>query len=1413
MPSSDPSPTSSPTSFWTEQMSSKIYQWKRFWCPRTGLIQLTPEGFLYDPEGPLGVHSNPDVKPYEKISGTHFLGLLGEPGIGKSHALEAEVRRIERLEVTRHVNLRSYSSEDRLIKDVFMCQEFQDWLHGDYALHIFLDSLDECLLSVKTVATLLPDELKKVQDHMDRLYMRVACRTAEWPPVFEEEMGKLWTRDGVGVYELTPLRRTDVEAAAEQEGIDDQAFLNAVRASGAAPLARTPVTLRFLMGSFSSHGTLPAEQTALYLEGLKLLCDEPNKSRRAAGKAGDLQAEERLILAARLAAVTVFCNRFSIWTGPVSGLPDEDVALEALCGGTEQAPGRRLNVDRDSLLETLNTGLFTSRGENRLGWAHQTYAEFLASWYIVQHSMPAGQVSGLLLHSSTGVVPQLHGVSAWMAEMLPEVRDLLLRSDPEALFRGGARLSSSSCRKALLDHLMRLVGEGRVGPYDQGIQGFLAGLVHDGLEKQIETYLCDKNAHVEIRRTAALAAEVCRLHALSRPLADIALDDSEPCRLREIALYALERIGNDEDRCRLRGLVLSQKGADREHPLIGGALRCLWPKYISFAEMMENLPVPREHTLGSYEMFLSRELAHDIPEEDLPLALGWMTKSVPSGDDAKVVREDPFEDACASIMIRAWSSLESPEVMDAFCEAALKRMRSKHEILGGVDVQKFKEMVEADSDRRRLLLGSLINMMALSGDETWILQIPSVPLLARTDGSWLVDRLRDAKDPKVRAMLIDLIARNADWSDRTFLRSVLSARGANRELRRSFPWHLLRMAIHTPGAFRLYTRIRGRRSRFRPPKVKTPRVSAQTEIRKSLETFEGGDMDAWWDLTQAVRITDSGSRQLCDEENEMAKCPGWVAADDPMRKRVLAAAKAFVAGYEVADSMWLSVGSVFYLPWAGFRALLLLQDQDPRFLENMGQNLWMRWAPVILSFTVGSQEMLQARKRLLTMAYSKVPDRLLSALSQLLRAENGHWGHLSSISHLDIVWDGPIAASLMSELKQGGFSRDSTTDLLTGLLDHGVDEARKWGEEIVLKSECTSQDPGITRAQAVKILLAHRSEGLGDAVWNALRLEFALRWDVIRELVNDHRLIAEMVTRNMKESQLADFYLWLHSEVPPDSGADGGPLKNFHWEVWKDRAIGELRGRGTAKACESVQYLMQKLPEKEYLKRVAREAQLALWRREWEPLSPDALIKLVQQADLRVVQNGDQLMQVVMESLERLEAELQSKPQAAPDLWNDSKKGSRRPKDEAHLSDYVKRHLDRDLKGRGIVVNREVQIERGQLTDIRIDAVPRGRVSDNDEPVSLIIEVKGCWNPKVKDDMKDQLVARYLENSECQNGLYLVGWFLCAGWDDKQDGRRSQCASLQSLEEAGRFFEEQARQLSDACAKTIRAYTMDCSLR
>ena len=162
----------------------------------------------------------------------------------------------------------------------------------------------------------------------------------------EDGLEQLYGKDAVGVYELAPLQRMDVAEAARTNNLDHDSFLREIDRKEIVPLASKPVTLNFLLNTYRQNGNFPSTQAELYFAGCQLLCEEPNESRRDARHTGNLTAEQRMTVAARIAAVTIFANCYAIWTGLDQGdVPEEDVTIRDLCGGREYVNGRRVRSE------------------------------------------------------------------------------------------------------------------------------------------------------------------------------------------------------------------------------------------------------------------------------------------------------------------------------------------------------------------------------------------------------------------------------------------------------------------------------------------------------------------------------------------------------------------------------------------------------------------------------------------------------------------------------------------------------------------------------------------------------------------------------------------------------------------------------------------------------------------------------------------------------------------------------------------------------------------------------------------------------------------------------------------------------------------------------------------------------------
>jgi hypothetical protein len=401
---------------------------RRFWLSRGTAPDLSDNGFLLDPDSPRAVYARTWAVPFEVLANIPVLGLLGEPGIGKTTVLKQETLRLtaalqDSADRVLQVDPAAYASDGLACQTIFRSRQFRAWKKGRGRLHLLLDGFDTCLRHVEPLVALLLARFE--QESLDRLSPRIACRRAEWPEDLEAGLRRLWpetthaqSERAVEVVELAPLRKIEVCAIAEASGVGGEEFLKEVERVGAHQLANRPSALRFLLSSFRNHRELPSRKTDLYREGCLVLCDEVREDLRRKSQTQKLSSGLRFAVAGRLAAVSAFSRRTGIWSASRGNpTPEGDIRREELCGRKERFERQVSNVKENAIREAMDTGLFRSLGPHRLGFSHQVYAEYLAAQYLVDHQLPVPAILRLILHpdGSGAVVPQLRETAAWLS--------------------------------------------------------------------------------------------------------------------------------------------------------------------------------------------------------------------------------------------------------------------------------------------------------------------------------------------------------------------------------------------------------------------------------------------------------------------------------------------------------------------------------------------------------------------------------------------------------------------------------------------------------------------------------------------------------------------------------------------------------------------------------------------------------------------------------------------------------------------------------------------------------------------------------------------------------------------------------------------------------------------------------------
>ena len=1139
------------------------------------------------------------------------------------------------------------------------------------------------------------------------------------------------------------------------------------------------------------------------------MCEEANESRIGSGRRGRLSLDERLAIASRIAAVTQFGKRFAIYTGTeADGVPLEDVAVTDLGGGVEHAGGD-VAVSVEALWEVLDTGLFSSRGVNRVGWAHQTYAEFLAARYCKNRRMPIQQIRALIFHPADQgrrLIPQLHELAAWMSVMNPEILEAVANSDPEALLGAAAASLADSQRALVVDSILLQASQGRSLHLRWGLFWLYQKLSHPKVAEQLRPFLNDPTKLIGARYVAVSIARACSVEDLGADLADIALDNSADVRFRSAAAAAAAEVEHAEVRVRLRPLACGEGGEDPDDELKGSGLKALWPDLITGSELFALLTPPKSPNLGgTYSSFLYDHVVAKMNERDIPVALEWFSKQ---GHRQHLI--GPIDRLMDGVIQFAWDNLYEPNVVQGYVGAILSRMKLYDELVNGDERVEFAKKVQNDHERRRAVWKELLPQLRV--DQVAALITSRVPLLTTADFDWFIERVLSGGAAQSEAVEARLVRFTFDSSNPASIHKLYSACQANEMLNAECGNFFGAVRLDSDEAKQLREQLRQEKE-WKTPKLLQPTPSER--VQTDLQKIEAGQMAYWVQLTLDLTLEPTSTNYPYDIQLNLTEATGWKNADAVTRERILRAAMRYVHEGEPENDKWFGTPSTPYVAIGGFHALALLMVALNERLKEISIDAWRKWIPVILSFPFGHANELHLQSELLKLAYKLLPEEVIERIKQLIEAKNESNDHLFLAREVEICWDDRMGKALLVESKIPKLKPQILGSILDLLLPHGVEGGREFAESLLDPALLGKEQERTRTVTSARALMKHTM----DAGWGKLWPIFIKNKEIGREIVESVSYTdvghGNFITK-LTEPQLGDFYLWMVESYPYLEHKLGlgfvGPGDTA--VMLRDSTIEHLKKRGTFAACEAIRNVMEKLPQYSWMRYHLEEAEALARAATWQPASICQFLSLALDRDKRFVESGAQLIDVIVESLDRLHSKLHGEIPASRDLWNNLG-DSWWPKDEQDLADYVTRQLNEDLKSRGIIVNREVQIRRGigdgtgQRTDIHVDAVIPAAQPGSYERIYVIVEAKGNWNAELPTAMETQLRDRYLKENKCRDGMYLAAWFTCAKWDDT-DHRKKQCSRM-TLPEAKECFSQQARVLSEG-GFYIRSYVLDISL-
>lgn len=1336
---------------------------------------------------------------------TAVIVLRGERGMGKTYALRQEHDALLADGVHAAWLELKQCTTTRLAQR--RLQEALTPPAGPGEWHVLLDGLDEGLNDLPQLDQLLDEALEDVpESDRERLRLRVTCRSARWPGRFEEALRTRWQPDQIKIMGLAPLGLDDVAVAARAVGVaETDALLGSIQQQGLIALATHPVTLLQLLDSYADNARLPATVHDAYLGACLRLCAEERRSTDPRQLQAQASPEHLLAVAARLAATMQFGPYTAVTDAPGTddSVTPADLRLSRLDDSDEPGHlGGRVPCTLWNLRQVTESSLLVPTGDLRWVFAHDSYREFLAAHFLRMRNLrpqPQRQLLWIGDGEARHIIPAHQEVAAWRATSDATLFADLLRDDPLVLLLADLPSLPDTARERTVDALFALLERDDTVRLDLSL---LHRLNHTGLAEQLRPRLQEAGAD-HLLHAAVTMARACPCPELAEDLLAVAEDTRHGTGVRTAALAGVTEPTLDA-LTRIEGLT-----QDASPEVIAAALRHLYPGHLTVADYLGRIRDPDPAYVGA-AFFLRREASAQLDASTMVEAVGWAGRALTAGDT-----QDASPGLALAVLTRAVTLNEDTPALDLvpLIGEGLLGLAGHEDLLHShtlhTALDDLARVLDGCARTRRLLACHLLQH---GNDDLFYLLLAAIP-----GGSFLPST--------------DLLYWMEHWDQLTAIspdRAQHAVRFAPPEdpetsaraeaLRRAHPrlaaatdfWDTYR---HDQQERAAHAEAQRQQRRFDPAALNT----ALDEVRAARGP---GVLTAWNQLLRCLRRTPDGAppaRQSTGILTLAAQAPSRPAAGTGPARRLDEAAIHLLTELPPLTAPHFQPSTTTRPPTAELTAFALVDN--PQALHADPAH-WAGWAIALASNTVYSDDERDLQHTWLQLcvprAENQLPPLLLDALDhaseQTLRDLAGALGQDPSLGLRPLLHTWALHRDRSPEQWQAVIGELDTADDpdALGHLIHALDTDPSQHE--------AGSPPRQRWLFAARTLLRH---DILPEHWPALRR--GLGDPAVLKEYGD--LLAGLTTGSdnwpfdhLDEDALADLYTLLLENIGVERLQR--PLRSGFIQE-EDRLVDLLRhlplslaSCGTHQAATALHRLAQAYPQVWQLRMLARDTARTAADHSVRPLEPEQLIRLATDRQARLVRDARQLLDLVRESLDALEEDLQGYNGTAVTLWNRDQHRFNSttqcwPCWEDDLSDAVASFLRRDIGGHRVVVNREVQVRRdglpGLRTDIQIEAP--APADTGQYTLRVIIEAKGCWNPELPTTARTQLRA-YLSEPDTA-GLLLVGYFNCTRWNTK---KRSCPATNHAIDDVRRDQHEQVRQLTDDGTLLAAAHVLDCRL-
>jgi hypothetical protein len=1378
-------------------IANRRLPFRRYWRQFDGTQEeyersvLSGSAFCPNPESEYGKYLTVSLKPLDSLAESRCLVLLGQPGQGKTIEIDAWIDRRRQYGTEEYVVVRGsdLGSPDDLKDETVASSVWKSARHRNAEITLILDGLDEGHQRLPVLVNNLVVRLKR--EPLDKTRVFLISRVADWRKSQTEEFFNLWPTDSRGgVYELCPLTHADATLALRESGINPSRFLQTLHDLGALWMTARPKLLLMLIAEFQDKGTLPLSRRQLFEDAALRMCKELDEDRARRLRNVKTAPNQTYAVISRIAAAMLLSGKSRILCNDSEPVGNTDIPYSDLLGDCERVGGVIFDVDETRLWSALDTTHFVGRGPDRLGFDHQTMAEFMAADFLRRFTVQ--QLRTLVCQRLEGrdyLVPQHRELAAWLAVMKPEFCKFLIQTDPIFLLEADVvELDNETKVEALHALLKKMDCEEAFDEFGKG--AFLRGLRHPFLAKQLRPYIVDGARNPVVRRTAIRIAGETKCRSLEEEFWKI-IDKPAQVSVRNCAIHAISDLASAKSKPKFVKVLQCKPELDSDNALKGTAIEFLVPRYLPVSKVLRNLSPLNENILGGpYWRVLHSHLPNCITVRDVPHILLHLEKELkifrPTGHLKEVA------DAALKLALRNFGQ---PSIRRALVRFWIRKARA-YDTPSWVDMRPKGLSKKAERLLFRRFVTAVVQTRGTKVQDIWGLRFPPTG----NDLGWILNEmcLARAREQKIWA---DLAAPLCCRPER-----IKHATLFRRAYRTSA---IFRDRLPTPRRFDIETTLQ-RLSKASDLTDARRKRRQQREIAKQLRkpwvdralTHLAAGEPRWWPelirVIQARDPEDEAKGLLRDyHSHDITTSPGWRELSQSDRRLAIRIAEKFLCECPAPHRQ---PGKRYVYDDAAYHAVALLHSRVRKNIV-LQKAIKAKWIPALLDES--SNGTREDRERV-ALVYRLNRSECVQWFRKRLEAEDKSKASLGALDRFSKCWD----PHLTTELATFAVAKNRRPISIIRTIAYLATRDRIAAYRIWLKlsKSCSNQHFNRRTRSVLLIGLFCFPERSWDLVLH--RVKNCSRHAQMRFVAESaHALQSEIGEWDVRltDRQVADWYLIVSNLFPPDRTRGyerGGSIRTRDYISDLHRAcVNILVQRGTSSACAELLRISNSVPidqrvwHRWHLNNAVQQRLKTEWSRDVP--TPQMVLRMARESTALRIRDEAELQNGICQSLFRLQEEMhRGRYPKVVDLWNGN---PGEPHVEKRLSMTIANWLERDLKSEtGLVVDREVQIGWVGHSDIKVE-VPANQKTRRARLI-VIVEIKRCLHDLVRSACKTQLADGYLRRKKLTHGIYLVGWFDVPG--------RSK-VTWTSIDDAAVDVKRWASDASDGGIH-IKGFALDC---